>query len=46
MFAYLASLSESLQYNTIEYIYGHYLTLVSCTEWSQPSLHSADSNCW
>ena len=27
-FAYLASLHEPLQYNTIEYIYGHYRSLM------------------
>ena len=31
MFAYLASLHEPLRHNAIEYSYGHYFTLMTCT---------------
>ena len=43
MFAYLASLNAFLRQSTIEYVDGHYLTLMTCTEWSQPRLYSPDS---
>ena len=47
MFTYLASLHvEPFWYNTNEYIHGHYLTLMTCTKWSQPDLHSPNSDCW
>ena len=29
-----------MEKNRAEYIYGHYLTQITCTEWSQPGLHS------
>ena len=46
MFIYLAQLYESLQHNTIKYIHGYSLTMVTCTEWTQLGLHSLDNNCW
>ena len=46
MFKYLASLHEPLQHNSIEYIYGHYLILMTWLEWNQLELHSLDCNCW
>lgn len=27
-------------------MFGHYLTLMTCTEWKQPGLHCPDSSCW
>ena len=46
MFMYLVSLHELLWHNTIEYFYGHFLTLIICTEWNQPELHILDSKSW
>ena len=38
--AYLTSVHEPLWHDTIEYIYGHCLTLMTWNEWSQLGLHS------
>ena len=35
---------DTIQLNT--FIYGHYPTLMTRTEWNQPGCHSLDSDCW